>query len=406
MTRRAWLPLLLVGLLAAPAAADEFHYQGHPVGARAAGMAGAFAGLAEDNSAIWYNPAGLVLGRGLELSLSTSVYGISRDAIAGSAAVQSPSFVAYPSTFALVKTPFWIKGVDENPRHRYGIAILVTDYAKSARQDLDPGVQERLVKVADMTTQFGAAYAYRPFSRLMFGASGYIVMRDLTRFEERAEAAGSGDFGLSRRDLRGSHIGLQLTAGALYRRSERFSAGLVLRSPTMSLTGSLELTEFSKLPGGSLSDRASQSGTFTSKLPLSATVGVAWRPLARLLVTTDVTAYAPVPSYVTVQTEALAETVEKSAVVNVAVGLESRLSAHVPLRLGFFTDFSARPADGSTDLGVIQPDYYGITGSIGYEASRAAIIAGTAVQLGDLSAGGYHLERLEVRWWIAGSYRL
>src|SRR5262245_19363099 len=119
---------------AAAARADEYHYVGQPLGAAAAGMGGAFTGLATDTSAAYYNPAGLAFKSGLELSLSTSVYGVSRDRILGSEAPQPPTFIAFPSTFVLIKTPFWVEEGDTNPRHRYGVSILVPEFAKVARQ--------------------------------------------------------------------------------------------------------------------------------------------------------------------------------------------------------------------------------------------------------------------------------
>src|SRR3954452_12782799 len=46
-----WLPTLV--------RADPFHHQGTPFGERALGMGGAFAGIANDPSSTYYNPAGL-----------------------------------------------------------------------------------------------------------------------------------------------------------------------------------------------------------------------------------------------------------------------------------------------------------------------------------------------------------
>ena len=57
------LPFALAGLLAAPAA-HATKYAGEflkvPVGARAVGMGGAFTAVADDATAIWWNPAGMV----------------------------------------------------------------------------------------------------------------------------------------------------------------------------------------------------------------------------------------------------------------------------------------------------------------------------------------------------------
>ena len=55
------LALLAALALAAPAGAQRVHHQTLAVGDRALGMGGAFTGLASDQAAAWYNPAGLAL---------------------------------------------------------------------------------------------------------------------------------------------------------------------------------------------------------------------------------------------------------------------------------------------------------------------------------------------------------
>ncbi|HEX6246191.1 MAG TPA: hypothetical protein VFZ61_34945, partial [Polyangiales bacterium] len=52
--------LCLASWSASPVRADPYHFQGIPLGQRALGFGGAYTGLAEDPSAAYYNPAGLV----------------------------------------------------------------------------------------------------------------------------------------------------------------------------------------------------------------------------------------------------------------------------------------------------------------------------------------------------------
>src|SRR5262249_24952054 len=351
--RALTLALTLVG--GRFAAADEYHYQGSPVGARAAAMGGAFTGLANDGSAAFYNPAGLVLGTGTELSLSTSVYGVARDDIAGSQAIQPPTFLAFPATFVLVKTPFWVKNGDPSPRHRYGISILITDFTKVARQGLS-AQNEELFKGTDNTTYFGLSYAYRLTERLSLGTSVWMVSRSVVRFEQTSRIdPTSGEFMLDRRELEGSDLGAQVFAGVLWRITDRLSAGLNLRTPSFDLGGTLTLGSFTKRPGTALEEQTTTTGVFTSQLPLSIAVGAALRLHPRLLLSADVSVHDATGRYTSLKTQQMSETVDKDAVVNGALGPEVMIGRQVPLRLGFYTDRSARAGSQAVSLSTLAP---------------------------------------------------
>jgi len=394
-------------MLAGPlvASADEYHYQGPPVGARAAAMGGAFAGLATDGSAAFHNPAGLVLSSGTELSLSTSVYGIARDNIDGSDAIQAPTFLAFPATFVLVKSPPWVKDKSGTPTQRYAVSILMTDFTKVARQGLTADSQE-LFKATDSTTYYGLSYGYRLSDRLSIGASAWLVSRSEVRFEQTSRLTGAG-FELDRRDIDASQYGLQAFASALWQVTDFASAGVTLRTPMARVANSLNLTQFTKRPDSPLEEQTTDQGQYASRLPLSVVVGAAVRVHPILLFSADLSVYAPTGRYDALRTEMMVETVDKRAIVNGAVGAEVMLASSVPLRLGFYTDRSARAdAIGASGLATLAPDFYVGTGSISYETERTSITAGMAYQTGTDSVGDYVLAREEIRGWIASSYRL
>ncbi|RYZ71254.1 MAG: hypothetical protein EOP09_04915 [Proteobacteria bacterium] len=58
MNRSTRLALAILTLSGASAYADQFHYHNLVVGERAMGLGGAFTAVADDASAIVYNPAG------------------------------------------------------------------------------------------------------------------------------------------------------------------------------------------------------------------------------------------------------------------------------------------------------------------------------------------------------------
>jgi hypothetical protein len=155
-----------------------------------------------------------------------------------------------------------------------------------------------------------------------------------------------------------------------------------------------------------LEERSSSEGVFLARLPSSATLGVAWRASPWLLVAADLSGHAPLARYRALQTEDLSETVEKKAVVNGALGAELWIAPVVPFRMGFYSDRSARRAGPTDSLGDLAADELVLTGSIGYEHERAGIVLGGAFSRGRLEDDAVIMTREEIRWWVAGSYRL
>ena len=56
------------------ATADQFHYNNVPVGTRAVGMGGAFGGVADDASGVYYNPAGLAFALSNDIQGSANAF--------------------------------------------------------------------------------------------------------------------------------------------------------------------------------------------------------------------------------------------------------------------------------------------------------------------------------------------
>ena len=77
---RLWA-LAIVLSLAAPAYADDTHYQDFLVGGRSLGLGGAYVSLSADPSGVYFNPAGLADVKQSSLQVSTSLYGFERGEI-------------------------------------------------------------------------------------------------------------------------------------------------------------------------------------------------------------------------------------------------------------------------------------------------------------------------------------
>lgn len=67
--------LLVIAVFSAyPVFADEYHYNNILIGDRASGMGGAYTGVSDDPSGLYYNPAGIVYSSGRNLSASVNAY--------------------------------------------------------------------------------------------------------------------------------------------------------------------------------------------------------------------------------------------------------------------------------------------------------------------------------------------
>ena len=59
--------LMTCSFTANRSAAQAIHYRSLPIGERAMGLGGAFTGIADDPSATYYNPAGMMAGGRFQL---------------------------------------------------------------------------------------------------------------------------------------------------------------------------------------------------------------------------------------------------------------------------------------------------------------------------------------------------
>jgi len=76
MTRKLWSLLFVFGLLVNASILTASGIGLFEVGSRAASMSGAFVGLADNTSAIYYNPAGIAFqtGVGFQINMAYSKY--------------------------------------------------------------------------------------------------------------------------------------------------------------------------------------------------------------------------------------------------------------------------------------------------------------------------------------------
>ena len=185
MNRSTRIALATLSLLSASAYADQFHYSNLVVGERAMGLGGAFTAVADDASAIIYNPAGL--GFALSNDLSGSANAFYQRKVTYKKTIGSKDFVEKSGgTLA----PFF-GGLQKLDNVWPGLAVAFGLYAQDSelkdQNDLieNFGTLERFHRTANVrgsTTGLGIAAAKRFLSNWSVGLGvNYIMIDELTQ---------------------------------------------------------------------------------------------------------------------------------------------------------------------------------------------------------------------------------
>jgi long-chain fatty acid transport protein len=384
MKNSAWSLALLALVPSLAARADDSHYQNILAGERGSGMGGAYTAIADDPSATYYNPAGLVDVPGTTLSASLAIYGV--QAGSGSNVLVAPSS-SFPgqvenSVSGLLQQVITIPGLagsahafgakDSQGRYKqaWGISVMVLDDSainQSQTTATPTTLQENSQTSYDETTFVGFGYAYRVSDPVALGVSVEGFYRSATRQYHTltgtgAQTAADGTvttptFNLNEATLQIAVAGLMLEGGVKWQVSPNVTLGFSLASPSVNLVGTGSFTS-TTAQGSGLSALPPSNLTADTEFPVHGRAGIAMRIGPRTTLAADVSAWAPI-SYNLIGNSAYAAKVEgippnllaqvvRNPVVNFNVGADGALPKGYALRGGLFTNFSSAP---SIDLG-------------------------------------------------------
>jgi long-chain fatty acid transport protein len=261
----------------------EFCFAGTPVlGAKAAGMATAFVAVADDPSAIAYNPAGLTGSRG------TRIYG-GVTAVIPSSRYESPSGDSEETEFQVFFPPHLYVSSD---LHSEDLAVglgIFSPFGIGGLKWSDTGLT-RYASTESLiaTLAVNPVVAYRVSPRLSVGF-GVFYMYGLNTAERMVNqsSVGAGD---GRYHLEADGGGFGFNLGILVTPCDWLSLGFAYRSRTnVDQSGTVKLRNIAPalqpLFGGS---RFKTDVETTLHFPEDATAGVAFRPTERLTLAADV----------------------------------------------------------------------------------------------------------------------
>jgi long-chain fatty acid transport protein len=421
---RLALAATLVMLTALPAVARDDNRQNYLLGERAAGMGGAFVALTGDATSTYYNPAGLAGLYQKGISLSASAYQVSlesysrildlqagTDRLAGD--MTSSTFATFPSSIV------YLLPLDANRdpgafHQVVAFSVLVPDQDKlKAVIDMPVGNLQFELKGTfanqDQTYWIGPTWAMS-MGGLRVGFSAFATVHQ-TEFQANlavklgvVNSSGNTEYryGASVEERSGTTASALLQLGAQLDLTDRWTAGLTIRSPTLGrLYSSVrELAINSKYvesstgtPLSGYVDRIEvKSGvTLEQRLPLTVAAGLSYHEAGAWAVALDGTFQAAIPLYqrfsgppayptdtsgnpILDPNRALitVEQAEARSVFNLNLGAELYLSKSWIGRAGFFTDVSTvNLQSAAADPSQPRIDRYGVSVGLGRLGERS-----------------------------------
>ncbi|MFK7872696.1 MAG: hypothetical protein AB8C84_05920 [Oligoflexales bacterium] len=394
--------VLLMLLLSVPvqALADQYHYSNVLIGDRAIGLGGAFVGVSDDASGVFYNPAGLAFA--LSNDISGSANALYSRTVTYKGTIAGKDFVeesggSLPSFFGgLNKLDHIEKGLV------FAFGIMTLDGEQKEQNDLikeneaqvlssrtcDDGTSgsnllhryHRVVNQKATTSLYAAGAGYRISNNFSLGFGlNYYGIDELTQVYQDVSQSESCTNNYTRRALNVreslSAMAIQPVFGAQYVFGDvalgltaKIGGAYVSQLYDVATEGlnlqlvSADNTSVEEANGGMIPTKSTagiqrtlieseSSNPLGSKYPDELRAGVAWFGSTRLLVTTDVILTTASKGekegvFAAVQDGGAAKDryyYERNQVLNAAAGMEYYVVPAVPVRVGIFTNNDARP---------------------------------------------------------------
>ena len=253
---RAWLVfsvvlLLVIGtLLPEHVQAQGLYYRTIPIGERAIGMGGAYSGIANDPSATYYNPGGLLEGGRFQILGSLSSIVLVRQKIEN--AFDSPVIESDFTSSSTTTLPHFIGtvvkfGKEKFGDHRYAVAYSSFEVGRerlnAGFSRLDPEASADVSISQDYRMRWwGVSFAARIKRNVGIGITGFLASQNVGYNENMGLAYGGtvdevtgvrldGDSATTRTALGVDAWHFVFRLGALYRVNRRWQVGFMFQPP-------------------------------------------------------------------------------------------------------------------------------------------------------------------------------
>jgi long-chain fatty acid transport protein len=420
--------------VAAPARADDTHYQNQLIGERALGMGGAFTAVASDPTASFYNPGGLATTPSSSVSASLNLYGVEHRVVKGgllsyisgepaTADLEATAYPTIPTTFGVLRT-FGEQFPDGTRRHALAFSMLIPDQTSYA-YDATVGTSGETdldvfhLSETDRTLWIGPSYAVRITPDLAVGVSAFVAMRNWSRSYSHSQETPtlppvvpptSDYFWLERVDTSFDSFELLFRLGALWQPLPDFRVGLTIGFPSLHVWGDGSLSSqftyawFDPPPAyGDVRFESVSGLPAESFSPLEVRTGLAWIPSPELLIALDISYHLPtLHPYERVHLwqedrarlqfdDLFTSAVTRREVININAGFEWLIAGKWPVRAGVFTNLSSAPDLSASAAGLERVDILGGTLSVGYQFASFTLNFGFLGSAGWGKAQAYDL---------------
>lgn len=360
--------------------ADQYHYINGHIGERASGLAGAYSAVSDDPSGAYYNPAGMAFASNSYLSISTNsfkyssstYYNVLNDSSNKNWERLSSSF--FPSYFGVLQDYDDIK---------LGFSIITPES--------DVLKQDDAVNLKDTNRRFVRNYNENNFVYLMgpsiamevdpslaVGASLFLSQKNRDIIDNQWIFNNTlSQWEWSNFYSKESSTGLDAVAGIQYMPSKKWSLAFVVED-TWDITAEANQQT---ITANHLSSFEANGNFDLLKFgyksrPLKCTMGCAYFISSTMMWTFDLKYY---PEH-----DAENNQFDRKAVLNYATGIEYYYTTNIPIRVGFYTNFSnvKEMYAGAYDI-----DLYGLTASIGWETESSSLSTGFDYSWGEGKIG-------------------
>ncbi|MFH1262865.1 MAG: outer membrane protein transport protein [Pseudomonadota bacterium] len=409
--------LLLCLLPSIPAWAGTFNYRPILVGERAVGLGGAYTALSDSGEGGYYNPAGLAFVDQTSLSVAANLYRLTRGSrskalkFAGdSADLTQDSYNSIPAVASFVKR------FTHDAKDAVGLNVVVTEQVDLfGRVDFNvTGGQALLTRsIQDRTLLIGPSYARRVSDRFSLGASVFYSLRQAKSmaFIYQNDATTLGQGFLLETQSAGNLVG---KVGLRYSPVENLWLGLTYQPPSIHLhasgsvfTSTIAQDKTTTNVDTTITDNRNLNPNYP--IPQTVTLGAAYLKKGNWLVAADLLVH-PGDSFAPFRNAAGTE-IERETIYNFSVGSEYYVYPNIPLRLGFFSDFSSAP-DIRTGVGgqADHVDFLGLAASLSLDTEKTSITLGTTISFGWGEGIDNQMNRIDVEQrnyavLLGGSYK-
>lgn len=423
---RVFFALVLAGSLVSRADAQGLYYRSIPIGERGIGMGGAYTAIADDPSATYYNPAGLMVGGQFSILGSLSSIVFTRQVIDD--AFESPFGVEDFRSSSSTTLPHFVGttvkfGKQRFGDHRWAVAYSSFEVARerfgaSFNEIQQNGSADLRLNDDYRTRYWGVSIATRIKKNVAIGLSGFLANQNYNYNEEVGLAFGGtlqpngvrvdGQSLTQSTNLGVNTWSLVFRLGALYRINPKWQVGFMLQPPNAPLKkdGSVFRRSTSDTPDSStffLFDQGDYDTRYP--IPFELRVGTRFRVHPLTTLSWDVSVHGgvrdrqvfPIPAELENVGGNLgayfANTTKRRWTPNAAIGVE-HLFGKAVVAGGLFTNISAAPPVPDTS-DMYRPDQisgFGASISIGVDTKGYRLTVGATGYFGRGDALGVALD--------------